>query len=128
MYIPHKQNIINKEFELIKSIAYKTFVDKYEVMTLLNCSEKTVERRLKKLGYTHTLNNIIQMLKDFESDITTKQLAIKYNCSEVNINATARRHNILRNVGFSNKIKSDFQFFDNIDTEEKAYILRVFCC
>lgn len=128
MYIPHKQEAINKELEIIKSIAYKTFVDKYEVMKLLNCSEKTVERRLKRLGFTHTLNKIIHMLKDFESGITTKELAIKYNCSEVNINAIAKRHNILRSVGFSNKIKSNFQFFDNIDTEEKAYVLRIFCC
>ena len=128
MYIPHKQTTINNELEIIKSIAYKTFVDKYEVMILLNCSEKTVERRLKRLGYTHVLNNIIQMLKDFESGIITKELAIKYNCSEVNINAIDKRHNILRNVGFSNKIKSNFLFFDNIDTEEKAYILRIFCC
>lgn len=128
MYKPHKQNDINKDLELIKSIAYKTFVDKYQVMHLLNCSEKTAERRLKRLNFTHTLTNTIQMLKDFESDITTKELAVKYNCSEVNINAVARRHNILRSVGFSNKIKSNFQFFDNIDTEEKAYILRIFCC
>ena len=128
MYIPHKQDSIKEELKLIEKISFKKFVNKYEVMDLLNCSERTIDRRLKKLGYIHTLPHIIDMLKEFENGISTKELSIKYNCSEVNINAIARRHNITRVAGHHNRIKSDFNFFDNIDTEQKAYILRFYCC
>lgn len=128
MYVPHKQDSIKEELKLIETISFKHFVDKYEVMKLLNCSERTADRRLRKLGYTHTASYIIEMLKDFENGISTKELATKYKCSEVNINATARRHNIVRVIGHLNRIKCDFSFFETIDTEQKAYILRFYCC
>ena len=66
MYIPHKQDSIKEELKLIEKISFKKFVNKYEVMDLLNCSERTIDRRLKKLGYIHTLPHIIDMLKEFE--------------------------------------------------------------
>ena len=48
MYIPHKQTTINNELEIIKSIAYKTFVDKYEVMIGNIINDKEVQ---DKVGY-----------------------------------------------------------------------------
>lgn len=123
MYIPHKQDSIAQDMLLIQSMAYKNCIDKSDVMRVLNCSEKTAERRLKKSGLIHTQNCIIDLLKDFDLGLTSQELALKYNCSEVNVNAIARRHNFSRPINWFNTIKANYYFFDNIDTEEKAYIL-----
>lgn len=127
MYIPHKQNSIKLELDLIKSkVKFKNFIDKKEIQIILSCSSKTAERRIEKLSLLHMESKLIDLLIEYESGINTKMLASKYNCSEVNINALARRHNIKRPPGFINNIKSDFTFFDNIDSEEKSYILGFF--
>lgn len=129
MYTSHKQISIEQELNSILSLVrFKNFIDKADIQNLLKCSEKTSERRLNKLNLTHMKNTLIDCLIDYENGIETKILAERLNCSEVNINALAKRHNISRPIGFRNVLKSDFEFFDNINTEEKAYILRIFCC
>lgn len=123
MYISHKQDSIEKDMALINSMAYKHCIDKLDVMRVLNCSEKTAERRLKKIGLIHTQNHIIDLLKDYDIGLTSQELALKYNCSEVNVNAIAKRHNFSRPINWLNTIQANYNFFDNIDTENKAYIL-----
>ena len=127
MYTPHKQNTIQNELEIIQSlIRFKNYVDKHEVKVVLQLSEKTIERRLKQLNLKHMNNNLIQCLIDYEQGVSTKTLSNRLGCSEVNVNALAKRNNVQRPVGYLNKLKSDFEFFDKIDTEEKAYILGFF--
>ena len=127
MYIPQKQNSILFELELIKSlVVFKNLIDKQKVQEILKCSSKTAERRINTLSLVHMNSNLIELLIEYENGIDTKTLADKYLCSSTNINALARRHNIKRPIGFTNKLKSDFTFFDIIDSEEKAYILGFF--
>jgi hypothetical protein len=123
MYLPIKQDVIIKELTLLKSLSFKNLIDKNDVMRILNCSEKTAERRLFKAGLFHVKNDVINLLKDYDKGLTTSELAIKYNCSLVNVNALAKRHNFKRPVDWLNTIKADYNFFDIINTEEKAYIL-----
>lgn len=127
MYTPFKQNLIQTQFGLILSkVRFRNFIDKNIIKSLLDCSEKTVERRLKTLKLIHMKNELIDCLIDYEAGIDTSSLACRLNCSEVNINSLARRHQVTRPLGFKNTLKSDFNFFDSIDTEEKAYILGFF--
>jgi hypothetical protein len=123
MYIPHKQDSVEKDIALINSMAYKNCIDKNDIMRVLNCSEKTAERRLKKIGLIHTKNHIINLLKDYENGLTAQDLALKYNCSEVNVNAIAKRHNFSRPIDWLNTVKANYYYFDKIDNECKAYIL-----
>ena len=118
-----KQDSIKNELEQIKHLTYLNFIDKQDVLDLLKCSVKTAERRIKKLGLIHRSKQSIDILREFNEGKTSKELSLKYKCSLENINQIARDANTARPVGFYNLIESDFKFFDNIDNEEKAYIL-----
>lgn len=127
MYTPQKYLKIQTDITLLKnSVRFKNFIDKNEAKNILKKSDRTVERRIKEAGLIHMKNELIDCLIQYTKGVSTKQLANLLQCSEVNINALARRHNIERPVGFNNILKSDFEFFDSIDTEEKAYILGFF--
>lgn len=45
-----KENI-QRELDIIKSMSFKNYVDKYEVAKVLNCCIHTVVRRLNKLRF-----------------------------------------------------------------------------
>ena len=114
-----KQNIL----EYIKNNSYNDYIDKHIICKLFHVSEKTAERRIKDLGLKHMLSKNIQMMKDICDNIPSINIAQKYECSLVNVNAFARRHNLVGRYNYSHKNYKDPEYFSLIDTEEKAYIL-----
>ena len=116
---------MNKENQDIFSVENSFFgmIDKKIVQSKFNISEKTSERILRRNNLRHVNLENIEKLKMYIDGISTSEIAKKFNVSEVSINALARRHNIKRPVGFLNDIVFDYFYFDNIDTEEKAYVL-----
>lgn len=116
---------MNKENQDTFSVENSFFgmIDKKIVQSKFNISGKTSERILRRNNLRHVNLENIEKLKMYTDGISTFEIAKKFNVSEVSINALARRHNIKRPIGFLNDITFDYFYFDNIDTEEKAYIL-----
>lgn len=123
-----KQEIIN----YIKKEAYKIYIDKKVIQEKFNCSEKTSERIISSIKYKHMKQPLIEMMKDIELGMHSSEVALKYNCSTVNVNAFMRRHNITRcfnlpplprNLDYRLKNYSDINYFNKIDSSDKAYIL-----
>ena len=116
---------MNKENQDTFSVENSFFgmIDKKIVQSKFDISEKTSERILRRNNLRHVSLENIEKLKMYIDGISTSEIAKKFNVSEVSINALARRHNIKRPVGFLNDIVFDYFYFDNIDTEEKAYTL-----
>lgn len=116
---------MNKENQDTFSVENSFFgmIDKKIVQSKFNISEKTSERILKRNNLRHVNLENIEKLKMYIDGISTFEIAKKFNVSEVSVNALARRHIIKRPVGFLNDIVFDYFYFDNIDTEEKAYTL-----
>lgn len=123
-----KQEIIN----YIKLTAYKTYIDKKFIQEKFNCSEKTSERIISSIKYKHMKQPLIEMMKDIELGMHSSEVALKYNCSVVNVNAFMRRHGIKRcftlthlprNLDYRLKNYSDINYFNKIDSSDKAYIL-----
>ena len=114
-----KQIIIN----YIKNNAYKIYIDKKIIQKEFNCSEKTCERILKSINYKHMNNNLINIMKDIEIGLSIQECSVKYSCSESNIKAFIKRHNINKvyNHRFNNYM--DPYYFSKIDSHNKAYIL-----
>lgn len=114
-----KQNIL----EYIKKNSYNGYIDKHLVSEFFQVSEKTAERRIKELGFKHMSSKNICMMIDICNNIPSVEIAQKYGCSLVNVNAFARRHNLSGRYNYSHKNYKDPEYFSSIDTEEKAYIL-----
>lgn len=116
---------MDKENQDIFSIenSFSGMIDKKIIQSKFNVSEKTSERILKRNNLRHVNLENIEKLKMYIDGISTFEISKKFNVSEVSINALARRHNIKRPVGFLNDIAFDYFYFDNIDTEDKAYTL-----
>ena len=103
--------------------SFNGMIDKMDVVKHLNVSVKTSERILSRNNILHTNSSNIEKLQLYISGVPTSEIADKFSVSEVSINALAKRKGIVRPIGFLNKIPFDYCFFDNIDSEEKAYIL-----
>lgn len=114
-----KQNIL----EYIKDNSCNGYIDKHSVSNFFNFSEKTAERRIRELGIKHMSSQNISMMRDICNGIPSMDIAQKYGCSLVNVNAFARRHNLSGRYNYSHKNYRDPEYFSQIDTEEKAYIL-----
>jgi len=109
--------------EYIKNNSYNGYIDKHVICELFHVSEKTAERRIKELGIKHMLSENIQMMIDICNNMPSMDIAKKYECSLVNVNAFARRHNLSGRYNYNHKNYRDPEYFSSIDTEEKAYIL-----
>lgn len=114
-----KQIIIN----YIKNNAYKNYIDKKIIQCEFNCSDKTSERILKSIDFKHMNKDSINLMKDIESGLSVQECSHKYSCSDSNIKAFIKRHNInkIYNHRFNNY--NDPYYFSNINTNNKAYIL-----
>jgi len=118
-------NIVNKENQNLFCIknSFLGMIDKKVIQLEFDVSEKTSERILSRNNIIHVNVDNIEKIKMFMDGISTSEIARKFNVSEVSVNALARRHSIVRPIGFLNDISFDYFFFDNIDTEYKAYVL-----
>lgn len=98
----------------------------------MNCS--TVERYLKRLGFdlsSRCRNHEIpirikskEIIDDYLSGKGCTVLSKKYGCSETTILKILSENNI--DTIYSRKYTFNEEFFDKIDTEEKAYFLGFF--
>jgi len=116
-----KANILNDTLKKsIYEISYSGLVDKHRVALTHNFSVQTAERRLTVLKLRHTPQHLINILKEFREGSSPKTLAAKYKMSSTNVRVyLKKRGEKMRNTTYF----SDFHFFDDIDTEAKAYIL-----
>lgn len=104
----------------IKNDSFIGMIDINYIQKEYNFSKKTAERAIKKLKLIHTDQYIIDMIKEYLNGSSAQELAKKYNTSDVNINAILRRRGIERR---GVQYISNTHYFDNIDTEDKAYYL-----
>jgi hypothetical protein len=116
-----KANILDDRLrKKIYEISYDGLVDKHRVATENNFSVQTAERRLRMLQLRHTPQHLIDILREFRAGSSPKTLAAKYKMSVTNVQVyLKRRGEKMRNTTYF----SDFHFFDDINTEAKAYIL-----
>jgi hypothetical protein len=114
-------NVLNTSLsKRIYEISYDGLVDKHRVARENNFSVQTSERRLRTLKLRHTPQHLIDILKEFREGCSPKALAAKYGMSSTNVRVyLKRRGEKMRNTTYF----SDFNFFDEINTEAKAYIL-----
>ena len=69
--------------------------------------------------------NIVQIIKDYKSGISTSQISKNYNVHPTAINYLLRKQNIkIRSMSEASRTyRINYTYFDNINTKEKAYIL-----
>ena len=115
-----KQYII----ELFQTGKYK----KIEIAKQCNCSTDTVNRVLQKNGLmTINFSPKIQaiennIIEDFmKNKLYCKDIAKKYKIDEHTIYRILDKHGIKRQTGYHSNCIEDY--FENIDTPDKAYIL-----
>ena len=114
---------IEKQKDFIIKNSHNGYIDKNFISDFLSISTKTAERRLKDLGISHMSNTLISMMKDIESGMPSIDVSNKYECSLVNVNAFARRHNIKNRYQYRHSEYKDPYYFDDINSSDKAYIL-----
>lgn len=113
--------ILNEnDYEKIKSKSFMGMIDKRLVENEFNISTKTTERILKKIGLSHASRQTIDIIKQYLDGKSTKDLAEEYHMSTVNVVNLIKFRNIPRRYCH---YFFDFNFFEKIDTEEKAYFL-----
>ena len=111
--------IVN-DLKLVEEMAYLNMINKYDIMEKFNVSMKTAERIMKKLNLTHSSSQTICIIKEYLNGTSTKELSRKYSMSTNNIVNLLKRRNIERR---QSKYYANFNYFENIDTEDKAYFL-----
>ncbi len=112
--------ITEDNLQKIKNDSFLGMIDTNYIQAEYSFSKKTSERAIKKLSLIHTSQYIIDIIKKYLNGFTAQELAKKYNTSDVNINAILRRRNIERR---GTSYIADYHYFDNIDTEDRAYFL-----
>lgn len=127
-----KKNVINKNDILpkVKELFLKDY-SAYKISKELNISKRTTLRYLEKLNLSTSSKSTQRkdQLKNYSDDIinqykqgkSTCQIAKEYNTFAVSILKILEKHGIeTRPV---KKYKHNENFFEKIDTEEKAYVL-----
>ena len=115
-------NLTEQLKEKITSLSYRGRVDKYEVARICNFSMQTAERRIKSLKLIHTKSSLISLLQKYDSGMTAAELSKRNGVSVASINGFLVRCGVPRK-GKQHIYNSDFNYFDIIDDEYKAYIL-----
>lgn len=83
-------------------------------------SESTAERLFKKNGIVHTSPRNVEIINRYLAGERTMSLVKEYGMSQVNFNALLRYRGVEPRYSH---YKADYSFFDEIDTEAKAYFL-----
>ena len=96
-----------------------------EIADKLGCSKSTVSNWRKKLGIsfseTHNFSQYNQYIIDSYSKKTAKKIAEEIGCSKSYITKTWRENGLQGKI--NRQYYSDFDFFERIDNEDKAYVL-----
>lgn len=106
----------------------------YAIAKELGLNNSTCQRYCKKLGFDFSQNkkqrdvplkdSFDAILKDYMDGMGCYRLSKKYNCSESSITRLLRLNDV--DVLHQKKYDIPHDFFDIIDTEQKAYILGFF--
>jgi len=117
-----KKHKLNAEAEQdILSKSYMGLVDRKYIAEKYTASSSTIDRLLLKLKLRATKQHLIDITKKYLDGAKTKDLAAEYGITDTTICSYFRRHNVARMpIG---KYRFNHRFFENIDTEEKAYFL-----
>lgn len=114
---------------------YNSGLSQSQVADTMGCSKSCVEQVLHKYNveqrdkayYAKEFDDVIedQIVSDYYKDgMSIRELAKKYKCSTAPIISLFKRRGInFRAKSTYRKYSIDEHYFDNIDTEEKAYIL-----
>lgn len=110
---------------------YMQNLNTIQLGVMFNCSDSTINRILTKNNIPlrnkkkFSIEVELEICKQYINDKTTTYLAKKYNCSDVCVGNILRRHNITLKNGSEcqQKYKFNKNYFDIIDTPEKAYWL-----
>ncbi|MBC8495796.1 hypothetical protein H8D36_06590, partial [archaeon] len=105
-----------------------------QIAKQIGVSNTTCMKYCKKLGidFSHNdcqrevtlVSQLDEIVKDYESGMGCTKLSKKYDASEASINMFLRRHGI--EAKYLKQYDIPHTFFDNIDCEEKAYVLGFF--
>lgn len=104
---------------IISNSPYK-MCDKHQLVSKYNVSERTAERMMKKLGLIQTSSKNIECIMRYLSGENVSKLKKEYGMSQSNLNTLMRFRNIEQR---GTKYFCDFHYFDDIDSEDKAYFL-----
>ncbi|MDQ0257507.1 hypothetical protein J2S74_004965 [Evansella vedderi] len=122
--------LTKEQLEEIRAKSFLNHVDKCWIKDNYNVSVRTADRIIKSLGLTHARERTINVLKDYLAGEKTSKLAQKYKMSAQNVRQHLRVRGIERGI-MGNMYRANFNYFTDIDTEEKAYLLGFIyadCC
>lgn len=130
-----KRNKSKREYRIPKILAmFDDGISTIKISKLLEVSEEFIRNTLKDNGRNSerysTSPDKLRLVKDsiindYISGLSTELISQKYDCAARSVNLLLRRNKIPVNDP-TYKISFNREFFDNIDTEEKAYILGYF--
>lgn len=112
--------LTDNQLKMIQKNAYLGMLDKHWVAKELNVSERTAERTIKKLNCYHTKQNVIEMIRKYQEGESYQSIIKEYNISQANFHALLRKRGIKAR---HSQYIADFNYFDDINTEAKAYFL-----
>lgn len=112
--------LTDDQLKKIQDEAYEGMLSKHWLIDHFNVSEKTAERTMKKLGLIQTSPQYIEMIRRYLEGENYTTLCMEYSMSQPNF------HSILRHRKIETRgtmYFANFRYFDEIDTEAKAYFL-----
>ena len=108
-----------EEKEILNNSPYMMH-EKRDIMEKYNCSMKTAERAMKKLGLIQTSKRNIECILKYKAGESVKDLVKEYDMSQPNLNALMRFRGIEQR---GTQHFCNFNYFKEIDTQDKAYFL-----
>lgn len=116
-----KDKIKALEKDILERFVYDNKLVDFELLkSEYNISYSTCYRISKRLHLINRPIRTINLIKEYHQGCSTKELATKYNTSEVNVRS------LIKNAGYEmrkNRYIYNTSYFHNVDTEHKAYFL-----
>ena len=105
----------------IQTQAFNQMIDAKWIMQTFNVSRNTACRVIKQLKLKHVRCSLIDIARRYSAGELTKSLAKEYNISTSAVSQFLKRHKIP--IRGTTKYSANFRYFENIDSEDKAYFL-----
>jgi hypothetical protein len=100
--------------------SYKGLVSIDWMKNKFNISYSTAFRLITKLGLKNATTRDISIIKNYLNGMSAKDISKNYNMTDTNVRRILNRRNVeIRHARYS----ADFNYFNEIDTEDKAYFL-----
>lgn len=108
---------------------YKSGMLQREIANIYNTSSTSIARVLRSEGITSKVTiseeDECRMVSAYKNGMTVREIAKKFNVGEKRASGILKKHNvnILLSCERPSKYSLNEQYFDDIDTQDKAYIL-----